>query len=113
MTEALEGLEQLPEAELERLRRRPTEVPIVMISRGDLAENQRKAAALRLGFPIVLQRHWEISRAYGIFATPVAYLIDRAGLLACDVAVGGDAILRLIDGFETSMNEDRPMEVAS
>jgi hypothetical protein len=43
-----------------------------------------------------LQQHWEISRRYAMFATPIAYLIDEAGIIAQEVAVGKDAILNLL-----------------
>ena len=67
----------------------------------------------------MLQRHWEISRAYGMFATPIGYLIDRTGTLASGVAVGEDAILRLLDESDSAasgeprMKEERRIEVAS
>jgi hypothetical protein len=44
----------------------------------------------------VLQQHWEISRRYAMFATPVAYLIDVRGVIANDVAVGVAPILALL-----------------
>jgi peroxiredoxin len=66
-----------------------------MISRGDPDENQRKVAQHALSFPVLLQQQWEISRAYGMFATPIGYLVDEEGRLAADVAVGPDAILAL------------------
>ncbi len=82
--------------DLERLHRERREfLQVVMVSRGDLAANQAKAAEHGLTFPIVRQRHWEVSRAYGIFKTPVGYLVDSQGILASDVAVGGEAILAL------------------
>jgi hypothetical protein len=43
-----------------------------------------------------LQQHWEISRRYAMFATPIAYLIDEAGVIVHDVAVGEDAIRKLL-----------------
>jgi hypothetical protein len=48
-----------------------------------------------LTFPIAVQRHWELSKDYGIFATPVGYLVGEDGVLAADVALGADAITRL------------------
>ena len=39
---------------------------------------------------------WEISCRYAMFATPVAYFIDEAGVIVMDVAVGGDAIGELL-----------------
>ena len=73
---------------LEKVHRRARDFAVVMISRGDVEANRAKAAEHRLTFPIVLQRHWEISRAFGMFATPIAYLINEDGIVARDVAVG-------------------------
>lgn len=80
---------------LERIHRAGKGITVLMISRGDVELNKEKAAEHWSTFPIALQRHWEISRAYGIFATPVGYVIDDRGVLASDAAVGGDAILQL------------------
>jgi hypothetical protein len=66
-----------------------------MIGRGDPEANRLKAQQLGLGFPVALQRTWEISKEYGIFATPVGYLIDERGLIETHVATGVDAILAL------------------
>ena len=66
-----------------------------MISKGDPKENRAKVKEHKLTFPIVLQQQWEISRLYAMFATPVAYLIDEAGIITHDVAVGSEAILSL------------------
>jgi hypothetical protein len=52
-----------------------------------------------------MQRHWEISREYGMFATPIGYLIDERGIIAADVAVGAEAILALLSGAETRLGE--------
>ena len=49
-----------------------------------------------LTFPVCLQRQWEVSRLYGMFGTPVAYLIDEHGIIAADVAVGVEPILSLL-----------------
>jgi hypothetical protein len=51
-----------------------------------------------LTFPVVLQRQWEISRLYGMFSTPIGYLIDAQGVIAADVAVGTEPILALLSG---------------
>jgi peroxiredoxin len=84
--------------ELEWLYRHSTDLQLVMISRGDREANRAKAAEHRLTFPIALQRHWEVSRDYAMFATPIGYLIDEWGMIAADVAVGGEAILALAHG---------------
>jgi peroxiredoxin len=68
---------------------------ILMISRGDAAENLAKAEEHGLDFPVVLQDGWKLSKEYGIFATPVAFLVDEEGVIARDVAHGRDQILAL------------------
>jgi peroxiredoxin len=83
---------------LEQIHRRRDDLRVLMISRGDPEANRRKVAEHGITFPVVLQRHWEISRAYGMFATPIAYLIDEAGILISDVMVGSDAIRRAAAG---------------
>jgi hypothetical protein len=66
-----------------------------MIGRGDVQENRRKAQEHGLEFPVVLQKKWEVSRKYGIFATPVAFLVGEDGMIKKDVAMGPEAILEL------------------
>jgi peroxiredoxin len=68
---------------------------ILMVSRGDAADNRRKAMEYGLKVPIVLQKQWEISRMYGRFGTPIAYLINPDGLIAAEVAVGVEPIMAL------------------
>ena len=46
---------------------------------------------------MVLQQQWEISRRYAMFATPIAYLMDEAGVISHDVAVGREPILKLME----------------
>jgi hypothetical protein len=67
-----------------------------MVSRGEAEENRRKARQHGLAFPVVLQRQWEVSRAYAVFATPVGYLVDEAGVIAANAATGATAILDLL-----------------
>lgn len=80
---------------LEQIHGRRPDVDVVMISRGSAEDNRQKIAEHGLTFPVVLQRQWEISRRYGMFGTPIGYLIDHDGIVAADVAVGADAILAL------------------
>ncbi len=96
---------------LERIHRRSPSLQVLMVSRGDPEINRRKIAEQGLTFPVVLQRRWEISRAYGMFATPIGYLIDEHGVIAADVAVGADAILALVSGsaFSETGRKDGPI----
>src|SRR5439155_1416479 len=55
----------------------------------------KKATEHRIAFPFVLQERWKLSRQYGIFATPVAFLIGKDGVIMRDVAKGRDQIMTL------------------
>lgn len=82
---------------LQRIHRRSSGPQVLMVSRGGLCANEAQVAAQRLTFPIGLQRYWEVSRAYRMSAAPVGYLIDERGVIAAGVAVGAEAVLRLVD----------------
>ena len=67
---------------------RGNELDVVAVSRGDLESNRAKAAQHGFEFPVLLQKGWRVSKQYGIFATPVAYLVDERGVIMEDVAAG-------------------------
>jgi len=75
---------------------------ILLVARGDLDENRRKAEQHGFTFPVVLQERWNLSKEYGIFAVPVAFLIGEDGVIAEDVARGVDEILSLIPQGEAA-----------
>jgi peroxiredoxin len=77
---------------------------LVMISRGGRDENRRKAEEHSYPFPVLLQRSWEVSKQYGMFATPIAFLIDEDGVIAERVAMGGPAICELAAGNPPESN---------
>ena len=81
--------------ELVRLAAETSAFQLLMVSRGDLEENRLKAREHGFMFPVVLQDKWKLSKEYGIFATPVAFLIDDEGVIEKSVAIGADAILVL------------------
>lgn len=68
---------------------------VLLVGRGDPEANRAKLREVGLNLPMVLQQKWEISKAYGIFAIPVGFLIDATGAIAQDVATGHEAILAL------------------
>ncbi len=68
---------------------------VLMVSRGEAARNREKAAAHGIEFPVLLQEHWKLSAAYGIFATPAAYLIGEDGRIEKGVAVGPGPVVDL------------------
>ena len=92
--------------QLEKFHRAHPELAMVMISRGEPKENRAKVREHALTFPVVLQQQWEISRRYAMFSTPIAYLIDEAGVIAKDVAIGADAILNLMPRTELLAHEN-------
>jgi peroxiredoxin len=83
---------------LERIHRERTDVQVLVVSRREHEANRAKAESLGLTFPIVLQRQWEISTLYGMFATPIGYLVSQEGIITSDVAVGLEPILALVGG---------------
>ncbi|MCC7105109.1 MAG: TlpA family protein disulfide reductase [Chloroflexi bacterium] len=84
-------------SELEQARRRSGgKLTLLVISRGDPDVNRARAREQAATYPILLQNQWEISRLYGMFAIPIAFLIDENGVIEQDVAVGMDAIGRLV-----------------
>lgn len=82
---------------LERIHRQRSDFQVLMVSRRDLEATRAKVKSLGLTFPVVMQRQWEISLQYAMFATPIAYLIDERGILLSGVAVGVEPILALAD----------------
>jgi len=83
--------------ELVRLHRKHSNngLAVVMVGRGNAEENKKKANQHGIAFPFVLQERWKLSRQYGIFATPVAFLIAKDGVIMRDVAKGRDQIMTL------------------
>lgn len=100
---------------LEKLSRRVPDIHIIMISRGGVEANGEKALEHGLTFPILMQRHWEISRLYAMFATPIAYLIDEQGMIAANVAAGIEPILNLLisAAIISLLKETKPSSDAS
>jgi peroxiredoxin len=95
---------------LQALHLQQPDLQVLVISRRDADATRAKAESLGLTCPIVVQKQWEVSFKYGMFATPIGYSIDEQGILASDVAVGVEAILALADqpvsvgGIEPSLN---------
>jgi peroxiredoxin len=83
--------------DLNRLAAKKSALDLIMVSRGDLEENRQKASEHGFAFPVVLQDTWKLSKEYGIFATPVAFLIDENGVIEKPVAIGADQILALAE----------------
>jgi peroxiredoxin len=81
---------------------------IIMVGRGSAEENKRKTEQHGFEFPVVLQQRWKLSKDYGIFATPAAFLINENGFIMKTVAKGADEIMTLArEGRATTKEEKR------
>jgi peroxiredoxin len=97
---------------LEKCHRALTNISVVMISRGESKENRAEAKEHRLTFPVLLQQHWEISRLYAMFVTPMAYLLDEQGVILNDVVVGVQPILKLMAELKERLQHKTPSALA-
>ena len=86
--------------DLIELHRRTPDIDILVISRGNIDTVRAEFEEHPVPFPVAIQKSWEISRRYAMFATPIAYLIDDAGKIGGDVAVGPEPILILLAGAQ-------------
>jgi peroxiredoxin len=82
--------------ELAAFHKRTPDIKILVISRGNLEAVKAELAERPAAFPVAVQKRWEISRRYAMFATPIAYLIDESGVIASEVAIGPEPILILL-----------------
>ena len=80
---------------MQELHRQRPDLQIVMVSRGEMDANLAKVNSFGLTFPVAVQNQWEVSRAYAMFATPIAYLIDEQGIIVKNVAIGVEPIMAL------------------
>jgi len=70
---------------------------VIMVGRGSVEENRRKAQQHGMEFPVLLQdKKWKVSKEYDILATPAAFLISADGMITKDAAVGRDDIMALV-----------------
>lgn len=96
---------------LEAAHRRAPDRQVLIVSRGGALANRTLVAEHGLTIPIALQERWEISRAYGMLATPIAFLIDEAGTIAAPVAVGADDVLGLAGAPAAPAERAKEVEV--
>jgi len=82
--------------DLIKLHKRTPDIEILIISRGNIDAVRAEFEERPVPFPVAVQKSWEISRRYAMFATPIAYVIDDAGKIAGDVAAGPEPILILL-----------------
>ena len=82
--------------QLDALHKRTPDIAVLTISHGKPDTVRAELAEYPVGFPVAVQKSWEISRRYAKFATPIAYLIDESGRTASEVTTGPEPILMLL-----------------
>jgi peroxiredoxin len=81
--------------QLQQIHLQQPDLQLLVVGRREIEANRAKAEKLGLSYPIVVQKQWEVSLLYAMFATPIAYLIDERGIIVQDVAIGVKPILAL------------------
>jgi peroxiredoxin len=94
---------------LQELHEERRDVQVLVVSRRDVEATRAKAEKLALTYPIVMQKQWEISLKYAMFATPIGYLIDEQGTIARDVSIGVEPILALADEPAQESDDDESL----
>ena len=69
-------------------------LPLV-VSTGDAEANRQLVETHALRWPVLLQKEMEVASRYQAHGTPMGYLIDEAGAIASELAVGAPALLEL------------------
>jgi peroxiredoxin len=83
---------------LVELDRAPGGPDVFVVGHGEPARLRRLLAGQRPPFPVVAQEGWSVSRQYGIFTAPSAFLLGPDGVLGPPVARGpevADLVARL------------------
>lgn len=71
------------------------DLPVIVIARGDRERILRKFGTPVSNPEVVVQEHWEVSRAYATFQLPSGYHVDKGGMIAAAVAVGPNEIMEM------------------
>src|SRR5207245_5406857 len=81
---------------------------LLLVGRGAAEANGHKKHEHGIEFPVVVQERWKLSKQFGIFTTPVAFLIGPTGRIESDVAIGREQILALAQsGLQEGKEADR------
>lgn len=80
-------------------------IPVV-VSTGDLQQNQQLVREYGLRCPVLLQKEMEVASAFHVGGTPMGYLLDEAGRIASPLAIGAQAVLALASSPTVSASEE-------
>ena len=88
--------------ELNKLRRRRTDLALVAINHASPQDAQQWADETRAEFPVLVQEDWSVSKRYEAFATPFAFVIDGQGIVRSKgIVAKGDHIDYLLSGADS------------
>jgi peroxiredoxin len=86
---------------------RPT---MLIISTGGIEVNRTLFAEFKVSCCILLQKGSEVAEAYKANGTPSGYLIDADGKIASELAMGGDELLKLLEGKTENRKQKAEIE---
>jgi peroxiredoxin len=78
---------------------------LVIITTGDAEKNRELFLEHKLDCPVLLQKDAEVAAAYQTRGTPSGYLISAEGKIASELAMGGEALLKLLEEKAESIVE--------
>jgi peroxiredoxin len=88
-----------------RGQRAETDEPLLLIiSTGGSETNRALFDEHKLDCPLLLQKGSEVVEAYQANGTPSGYLVSAEGKIASSLAMGGDAMLKLLEGERREKN---------
>src|SRR6516162_1540820 len=82
-----------------RKQRAETDEPLLLIiSTGGSEANRTLFDEHKLDCPVLLQKGSEVAEAYKANGTPSGYLVNADGKIASELAMGAEALLKLLEG---------------
>jgi peroxiredoxin len=88
----------------------PKEPAVLIISTGDIEVNRTLFAEFKVSCSVLLQKGSEVAQVYKANGTPSGYLIDAEGKIASGLSVGGDELLKVLEGNGESRKQKAEIE---
>jgi peroxiredoxin len=92
-----ELLPKLAAVQRSEMRDQKPEVGLLIVTAGDAEKNRLLFGEHQVDCPVLLQKEMEVAAAYKASGTPSGYLIDSEGKIASELALGGEALLKLLE----------------
>jgi peroxiredoxin len=71
---------------------------MLIITTGDIEVNRTLFAEFKVSCSVLLQKGSEVAQVYKADGTPSGYLIDADGKIASELVMGGDELLKVLEG---------------